>query len=57
MKNLSFKTVLGAIIVAGSAVCRYLGYDDLGNIILTIGAALTAIGIGHKLDKVKNALR
>lgn len=57
MKNLSFKTILGAGTVAASAVCRFFGYDELSNLILTIGSSIAVIGIGHKIDKAKAALR
>lgn len=57
MGNLSFKTITGAIIVAISSVAKYLGYDEISTMILTIGAALATIGVGHKLDKVKKALK
>lgn len=57
MKNLSFKTILGASVVAVSAVCRYLGYDEVSNLVITLGGSLAVVGIGHKIDKVKKTLK
>jgi hypothetical protein len=47
-----WKTTLGAIItIIGTAYGMYHGATDIGTGIGIIGGALSAIGIGHKLDK------
>lgn len=57
MKNLSFKTILGASLIAASAVAKAFGYVDIAKGLLTVGSAIGVVGLGHKLDKIKKALR
>lgn len=48
-----WKTTAGAIItVLGTAYGMYHGYIGVSEGLQTIGAALSVIGIGHKLDKL-----
>lgn len=46
-----WKTIAGALIIGGSAALNYYGYGKEAELVLTVGAALGLIGIGHKLDK------
>jgi hypothetical protein len=46
-----WKTYAGCAIVAAGAVLTFLGHDELGKMVLGVGAALGITGIGHKLDK------
>lgn len=46
-----WKTITGAIIVAGGAVLEFFGYGEIAKAIMGVGAALGIIGIGHKIDR------
>lgn len=50
------KTVTGGIAVGVSAILLYFGYNDLAALVGTLGGGTIAIGLGHKLQKVKNLL-
>lgn len=50
-----WKTIAGALIIAGSAALNYYGYPKEAELMLTIGAGLGLIGIGHKLDRVSSS--
>lgn len=46
-----WKTWAGAGLIAVSAVLEYLGNAEAGAAVLTLGAALGLVGIGHKVEK------
>ena len=48
-----YKTWAAALIVAASSAAEYLGYSGATESMLTIGAALGLIGLGHKIEKSK----
>jgi len=48
-----WKTWTGAAIMAISGILSYMGYGDLAKAILTVGAALGIVGLGHKIEKTK----
>lgn len=48
-----WKTWAGAALVAVSAVLGYVGESDLAQALLTVGAALGLVGVGHKIEKGK----
>jgi hypothetical protein len=54
MKSLfgSGKTFVGMIIVAGGAICGYLGYPDVAKLVISVGASLGVIGAAHKVQKL-----
>lgn len=52
-----WKTYAGAAIVAIGAVLRYLGYDDIAEAIMVFGGSLGLVGIAHKAEKIKGALK
>ena len=46
-----WKTWLGAAFVAASAVLEFFGYHEYASALLTFGAAIGLVGIGHKIEK------
>lgn len=46
-----WKTWAGAGLIAMSAILKYFGKDELGDMVLTLGAGLGLIGVGHKVEK------
>jgi len=46
-----WKTWLGIALIAISAGLRAAGYEELSNIVLTVGGAIGVVGIGHKIEK------
>ena len=45
------KSVGGAIVAGAGAIACYLGYPDVGKMIIGLGGSLFGIGIAHKLQK------
>ena len=48
-----WKTYAGCAIVAGGAVLRYLGYVEIADMVMAVGASLGLIGVAHKVEKAK----
>jgi len=48
-----WKTWTGAALVAGSAVARYFGQVEIAELLLGVGAAVSTIGIAHKVEKTR----
>ena len=48
-----YKTWIGVIVTSASAVLGAAGYVDLAKIVVTVGAAIMAVGIGSKIEKAK----
>ena len=46
-----WKTWAGAAIMGASAVLKFLGYDELAELVLVVGTALGLIGLAHKVEK------
>lgn len=46
-----WKTWAGAGITALGAGLNYLGYAELGDLVVKFGFALITIGVGHKIEK------
>jgi hypothetical protein len=46
-----WKTWAGAAIIAGSAILQYFGYSDFAGVLISFGAALGIVGLGHKIEK------
>ena len=51
-----WKTWLGAALVGCAAAARALGYEAISEVLLMLGAALGAVGIGHKIEKANKEL-
>lgn len=50
-----WKTWTGALIVAASAILQYFGMQAEAAALLKIGAAMSTVGIGHKIEKAAAA--
>ena len=48
-----WKTWTGFGVMIASAILRALGYEDIANTTATIGGAVTAVGVAHKIEKSK----
>ena len=48
-----WKTWVGAVIIAASAVLKYFDQTELSEALLMIGSAFGIIGLGHKIEKIK----
>lgn len=48
-----YKTWIGVGFIFVSAGYKAIGYDEIAAIILTVGAAIGVVGLGHKLEKNK----
>ena len=57
MQGIGYKTITGAIIKAIGVLLGSLGEPMLGDTISQFGESIIAIGIGHKLVKLKNGLK
>lgn len=51
LKMKGWKTWAGAILIGGSAVATFLGYREIGDLMVAIGTSVGIIGIGHKIEK------
>ena len=49
-----WKTILGAAVVAAGAVANYLGYAQVGELIMGLGAALGLVGLRSAVGKINN---
>lgn len=45
------KSIGGAIVAGVGAITAYLGYPDVGEMVMYLGGSLFGIGIAHKLQK------
>lgn len=45
------KTYIGAALIAAAAVLNYLGYSELGDVLIQLGVALGLFGMAHKIAK------
>ena len=48
-----WKTWTGATMVGLAAALEFLGYGGIAEPIQQLGAALTGVGIAHKIQKIK----
>ena len=46
-----WKTWAGAALIAIGTGLSFAGYNEIGEAIKNMGIALTAIGVGHKIEK------
>ncbi len=48
-----WKTWAGAGVVGAGAILGFLGLPEISKIVMSLGAALGIVGIGHKIEKAK----
>ena len=48
-----WKTWLAAVLIGASGAAKYLGQDAIAETVLYLAGAFGLIGIGHKVDKLK----
>lgn len=48
-----YKTYIGGAFIALGAFLKAIGNPELGDPLITLGEAVSVVGLGHKLAKVK----
>lgn len=46
-----WKTWIGSVLMAGSAVAPVVGHPEIGVALVKLAAAFGLVGIGHKIEK------